>query len=369
MPSDWTSDSVNPYSTDIQSSLLGDYSSAKKRNDRPARCCGCCCACEEGWYCGTGWRVANNVIWLIATILALLAIALCFPLWPTPANVDFELLPGDQALFCPRTSVFGETTHFSSREVNCSATVTLFKGDLRTLYSDKHKSHIVVPKTWVSANEHISRSFYLNPGSTLSWKADVANAVMVSADNDEKKPTYALFKSRKAYESYRKSGEYAQKKSTEEFGVIPTQDSVTYTVNEMDEYVLVLEARANSAFLSADVIVERTRYDSAAQKDANETKTDGDGVSVSLSGRCALLENKWTNSSDDCSVVVGVRYDVNDVTSTIVILSILFGIIFIHIISVIVICCCAYCQERKRRAAKPDMFKTSFDPVPYGDDD
>jgi len=161
-----------------------------------------------------------------------------------------------------------------------------------------------------------------------------------------------------------KSGSYATKEDTEFLGVIPNKDPAFYKVNHLDEYIIVLEARAKSSYLSASISLDRYIYVTSSENKPELIKTSGDGKTVSLNGRCALLENKWTDVEDTCPVIVAVRYNVNDFSTTIVIASILLGLFVAHIISVIFICCCAYISAYRRNAAKPDFFRNSYSYTP-----
>jgi len=338
------------------------------KTEDPVPCCGCCCRCSEGWYFGQQWRTINNIIWLIASFLAMITIGLSIMSWPVPDNMDFELLPGDQVLFCPKPVFETEYTHFSSRAIRCNASVTILEDKLKDVEKTTHESHIVIPVTWVSANEYIFRSFYLAPGAKVSWTSTVANTAKGKDDKEDDKPHYALFKSRKAFERYRFTNSYATKKKSEVIGVIPTDKTVTYKTDTMDEYILVLEARSRSAHISANISIDRTYYNSTSQKGVNLKNTTGDGVNIELDGRCALLENPWTHPDDTCPVVVSVRYEVNDVTAAITIVSVLFGLLIAHIISVVVVCCCAYSENRRKTSGKPDFFRDGYSPVPSYDD-
>jgi len=333
-----------------------------KTGNEPVRCCGCCCICEPGWYCGTGWRVLNNIIWLVVWCLAIISILLAALLWPTPDNVDFELLPGDQVVFCPTSDARNENTHISSRSVNCSANVTLFKGELKTFDKQVYESRIDIPDTWVSSKEYIYRSIYLAPKSSISLITFSSNQTNIK--KEENKPHYALFKSREKFEKYKKSGKYATKEDTEFLGVMPNKDPAFYKVTELDEYIIVLESRARSSLLSADISIERYHYITSSENKPEMINTADDGKTVSLDGRCALLENKWTDVEDTCSVVVAVRYNVNDFSTFIIIASILLVLFVAHITSVIVVCCCAYISDYRRNAAKPDFFRNSYNYTP-----
>jgi len=390
---------LRQFSTESRQPLIrDDYYGSKKDDEGCApdcvrdcmcpttRCCLCCCECDC-WYCETKGRCLNCATCIIVYILIFVTIAVGIVFYPHTKYIDFELLPGEQVVYrVPSVFERNRMAAFVSRGFDCNVSVTSFAGDLNEKSKRKLNTSFTIDPVWVSAGEHVVRSFFFTPETHVEWSV---NASYPSTSNipvnssqlgDDFLPHYALFKSRKSYEKYSdREHPKATDKTAEVIGSIKTgtnsnnvgDNKLQYDVKSdgFDEYFFVLEARNSSVTLSAKITARRIVYQSSAQTSAKSVSIN---ETYRLETNSLLVENTCEGDEQTSkltkAVTLGIFFETEEPVYALIFFSVIVGIFFIHIILIIVFCCCACHEHNEEVNRKPDIFKRTYSPSSYSFD-